>query len=142
MQQSFDDLCVCDPVTARSRAEASLEEPKGCHYCSLEKEKRQVTQKAFERAMNISLFLIEEIERIGPKGSGSPCESGLHVSKQEILGLLKTGRPSLDSEGKTRGCANLAQTSAVQGYLSPQQQTPSMVRFNRSLSYSGLQGSK
>jgi len=34
-----------------------------------EKEKRSVTQKAFERALGISLFLIEEIDKIGGKGN-------------------------------------------------------------------------
>jgi hypothetical protein len=69
MQQSFDDLCVCDPMTARSKADGSPpgERPSNvCKHCTLEKEKRQVTQKAFERALGISLFLIEEIDKLKP----------------------------------------------------------------------------
>jgi hypothetical protein len=43
----------------------------------LEKEKRQVTQKAFERALGISLFLIEEIDKIGVNSQSIRRESGV-----------------------------------------------------------------
>lgn len=35
-----------------------------CKNCVFEREKRQITQKAFERALGISLYLIEEIDKI------------------------------------------------------------------------------
>ena len=38
-----------------------------CKGCTFEKEKRSVTQKAFERALGISLFLMEEIDKLSLK---------------------------------------------------------------------------
>jgi hypothetical protein len=35
-----------------------------CPECQFEREKRLVTQRAFERAMNISKFLMEEVEKL------------------------------------------------------------------------------
>ena len=35
-----------------------------CKECIFEREKRSVTQKAFERALGISMYLMEEIEKL------------------------------------------------------------------------------
>lgn len=35
-----------------------------CKECIFEREKRSVTQKAFERALGISIYLMEEIEKL------------------------------------------------------------------------------
>ena len=58
-----------------------------CLECAFEQEKRKVTQKAFERALNISMYLMEEIDKL--KVSGSPDK--VATSRQEILNLLKVG---------------------------------------------------
>jgi hypothetical protein len=35
-----------------------------CKECHFEREKRAVTQRAFEKAMSISMYLMEEIEKL------------------------------------------------------------------------------
>lgn len=82
MQQSFDDLCLCEQ--AKPDYLSNQKSVDACNYCTLEKEKQQVARKAFERALGISLFLIDEIDKIGLK---KPNDN--QVSKQEILNLLK-----------------------------------------------------
>lgn len=61
-----------------------------CAECHFEKEKQQVTQRAFERAMNISMFLMEEIEKLSLNSHVDNKIGG--VTRQEILNLLKTGK--------------------------------------------------
>jgi hypothetical protein len=43
----------------------------GCKECLFEREKRNVTQRAFERALNISMFLMEEIEKLNYYQAGT-----------------------------------------------------------------------
>ncbi len=63
-----------------------------------------MTQKAFERALGISLFLIEEIDKIHVH-EGEPKEGEFVVNKAEILKLLrpsntiKTDTSCLNSPG-------------------------------------------
>jgi hypothetical protein len=62
-----------------------------------------VTQKAFERALGISVFLMEEIDKLSLKGTTTATTSALgggqggstldhqtmQISRQEIVNLLK-----------------------------------------------------
>lgn len=61
-----------------------------CSQCQFEKEKRNVTQKAFERALGISLFLMEEIDKLNIRGvTQNDPQQAMQISRQEIVNLLK-----------------------------------------------------
>ncbi len=66
-----------------------------CKDCVFEKEKRTVTQKAFERALGISMFLMEEIEKINLKGS-NPASNNMNLSRQEIINLLNSNKNAVN----------------------------------------------
>ena len=95
---SFDDMCNIHDQNQQTEQQARTSRSNqphrlscgSCKECQLEKEKRTVTQKAFERALGISLFLMEEIDKLSVKGQRNSNAEMMLVSRQEIANLVKT----------------------------------------------------
>lgn len=61
-----------------------------CNECQFEREKRMVTQKAFERAMQISMYLMQEIEKLS---LSSHQEQPLAINRDDIVNLINGSDP-------------------------------------------------
>ena len=90
---------------------ALLTQMHSCKECVFEREKRMVTQSAFERALSISMYLMEEIEKLSYSQPAADTNN-LMVNRQEILGLLKIND---QYNSASSNVTNSYQSGAAQG---------------------------
>eukprot|EP00347_Sterkiella_histriomuscorum_P020218 403338635 len=113
-----------------------------CKECIFEKEKRKVTQSAFERALGISLFLMEEIDKINVKSTerhrpsnisvATSNNNQLQISRQEIMNLMnQTQHINLKGQG---GMMSSPGTASLNGGVTTHHN--SQTRLSRSKSQS------